>query len=117
MKYVNSDTGVEIELTGLTDEKTKLYRQALEKFRKNVDWITPLARGGKRTGAGRPPTGQTPREIVTWRLPVDLLVRLRAHARLERLPVTTWVERRLLEALRSLPASASAAKRGANDRG
>ena len=39
MKYVNSDTGLEIELTGLTEEKTKFYRQALEKFRKNVDWL------------------------------------------------------------------------------
>src|SRR3989304_1494687 len=39
MKYVNSDTGVENELTGLTEEKTKFYRQALEKFRKNVDWL------------------------------------------------------------------------------
>jgi hypothetical protein len=39
MKYVNSDTDVEIELTGLTEEKTKFYRQALEKFRKNVDWL------------------------------------------------------------------------------
>jgi len=39
MKYVNSDTDVKIELTGLTEEKTKFYRQALEKFRKNVDWL------------------------------------------------------------------------------
>ena len=39
MKYVNSDTGVEIELAGLTERKTKFYRQALERFRKNVDWL------------------------------------------------------------------------------
>jgi len=39
MKYANSDTGVEIELAGLTAVKTKFYRQALEKFRKNVDWM------------------------------------------------------------------------------
>ena len=39
MKYLNSDTGVEIELTGLTEEKAKFYRQAVERFRKNVDWL------------------------------------------------------------------------------
>lgn len=40
MRYLNSDTGVAIELVKLTNEEEKFYRQAVEKFRENIDWLT-----------------------------------------------------------------------------
>ena len=60
-----------------------------------------LSRGGRRRGAGRPPTGETIRRSVTWRLPIHLLTRVYSLARVERMSVTAWVERALSEAIGS----------------
>ena len=39
MKYVNPETGVEIELSGLTNKQRSFYQQALKKFRENTSWL------------------------------------------------------------------------------
>ena len=38
MKYVNPETRVRIELSGLTNEQKSFYPQALKKFRENTSW-------------------------------------------------------------------------------
>lgn len=40
MKYVNPETGVEIDLSGLEGEKRKFYQQALKRFQRNTDWLS-----------------------------------------------------------------------------
>lgn len=40
MIYVNLETGVKINLTGLTDRGRKFYQQALEKFRQQTHWLS-----------------------------------------------------------------------------
>lgn len=40
MRYVNSLTNVKIELEGLTEQERKFYRQALDKFKRNLDWLS-----------------------------------------------------------------------------
>ena len=57
-------------------------------------------RGGRREGAGRPPTSVTARETVTWRLAIRLLTRIVQRAEGEKVTVTGWVEQALLDALR-----------------
>ena len=59
-----------------------------------------MARGGRRPGSGRPPTGGTIRKSVTWRLPIHLLTRVYQRAEVEGATVTGWVERALARALR-----------------
>lgn len=39
MKYVNLQTGVEIDLGHLNETEKKFYRQALRKFQSNTDWL------------------------------------------------------------------------------
>lgn len=51
-----------------------------------------MPRGGKRPGAGRPPTSATPRTQVTWRLPLHLVDAAYRHAELEGVTVTRWIE-------------------------
>jgi predicted HicB family RNase H-like nuclease len=60
-------------------------------------------RGGAREGAGRPKKQPTARKPITWRLPVDLLVRIAIRAEHEGIPVTTWVERELTRSLKRMP--------------
>jgi hypothetical protein len=62
-----------------------------------------LPRGGKRSGSGRPLTGETIRKTVSWRLPVDVLTRVYKNADLEGITVTAWVERALVDALKRKP--------------
>ncbi len=66
-----------------------------------------MSRGGRRPGAGRPPTGDTARSPVTWRLPIHLLTRISIHAEFEGMPVTRWVERALEHALETVSAGES----------
>lgn len=58
-----------------------------------------MPRGGRRPGAGRPPTSGTVRKAITWRLPIHLLTRVYRDAELEEIGVTEWVERALEFAL------------------
>lgn len=60
-----------------------------------------MPKGGKRKGAGRPPTNGTVRKIVGWRLPVHLLTRVYTLAEFEGVTVTAWIERAIIEALTS----------------
>jgi len=39
MKYVNPETGVQIELTDLMERQRKFYQQALAKFRQDTHWL------------------------------------------------------------------------------
>lgn len=58
-----------------------------------------MPRGGFRPRAGRPRTSGTPRQPITWRLPIHLLTRIRKNAEFEGLTVSAWVERALQERL------------------
>lgn len=40
LRYVNSRTHVKIELEGLTEQERKFYRRALDKFKRNLDWLS-----------------------------------------------------------------------------
>ena len=40
MQYVNLETGVKVNLDGLTPEEKKFYRQALKKFQENAKWFS-----------------------------------------------------------------------------
>lgn len=40
MRYINSRTNVKIELEGLTEQERQFYRQALDKFKRSVDWLS-----------------------------------------------------------------------------
>lgn len=51
-----------------------------------------MPRGGRREGAGRPPTAATPRQVVTLRLPVHLVTGAHRRAALEGVSVTRWIE-------------------------
>ena len=51
--------------------------------------------GRSERGRGRPKKQLTARKPITWRLPVDLLVRIAIRAEHEGIPVTTSVEREL----------------------
>ncbi|HLF83398.1 MAG TPA: hypothetical protein VI837_04410 [Blastocatellia bacterium] len=62
-----------------------------------------MPRGGRRQGAGRPPTSQTIRKTVSWRLPIHVLTRVYKNAALEGITVTAWVEHALLDALKRKP--------------
>jgi hypothetical protein len=62
-----------------------------------------LSRGGQRAGAGRPGTSNTYRTPVSWRLPADLLVRVRNHANAANVSVTAWVELALVDSLKHSP--------------
>lgn len=39
MKYVNADTGVEIDLSTLNEGERTFYRRALRKFMQNTPWL------------------------------------------------------------------------------
>ena len=39
MEYVNLETGVRVDLHGLTPEEKKFYRQALKRFQANASWL------------------------------------------------------------------------------
>lgn len=39
MDYVNLETGVRVNLGGLTSEEKKFYRQALKRFQENTSWL------------------------------------------------------------------------------
>lgn len=39
MEYVNLETGVRVNLGGLTPEEKKFYRQALKRFQENTSWL------------------------------------------------------------------------------
>lgn len=39
MDYVNLETGVRVNLGGLTSEEKKFYRQALKRFQGNTSWL------------------------------------------------------------------------------
>lgn len=39
MKYMNLKTGVKIDLGHLNETEKKFYRQALDKFQSNADWL------------------------------------------------------------------------------
>lgn len=39
MDYVNLETGVRVNLGGLTSEEKKFYRQALKRFQENTRWL------------------------------------------------------------------------------
>lgn len=39
MKYVNADTGIEIDLNSLNESDRAFYRQALRKFKQNKPWL------------------------------------------------------------------------------
>ena len=51
-----------------------------------------MPRGGKRAGAGRPSTAETPRRAVTLRLPLHVVTAAHRRAELEGISVTRWVE-------------------------
>ena len=51
-----------------------------------------MPRGGKRAGAGRPPTAATPRHVVTLRLPLHLITAAHRRAEIEGVSVTRWIE-------------------------
>lgn len=51
-----------------------------------------MPRGGKRPGAGRPPTAATRRTPVTVRLPLHLVNAAHRRAELEGVTVTRWIE-------------------------
>ena len=40
MKYENSATNFEVDLSDLSDDKKAFFKEALTKFRKGVDWVT-----------------------------------------------------------------------------
>lgn len=62
-----------------------------------------MPKGGRRQGAGRPPSGETIRKTISWRLPISLLTRIYKNAEFEEMEVTAWVERALYGALRRYP--------------
>ncbi|HEY6242691.1 MAG TPA: hypothetical protein VIX17_02020 [Pyrinomonadaceae bacterium] len=39
MEYVNSETGVRINLDDLTPEEKRFYKQALKRFHENAKWL------------------------------------------------------------------------------
>ena len=39
MEYVNLETGVKINLNGLSAAEKRFYRQALKKFQQDVNWL------------------------------------------------------------------------------
>lgn len=39
MKYVNQGTGLEIDLSCLTEAERKFYRRSLRKFQAHADWL------------------------------------------------------------------------------
>jgi hypothetical protein len=39
MEYVNQETGVRVDLGGLTSEEKRFYRQALKRFQENTAWL------------------------------------------------------------------------------
>jgi hypothetical protein len=39
MEYVNLETGLRVNLDGLTPEEKKFYRQALKRFQENTSWL------------------------------------------------------------------------------
>ena len=51
-----------------------------------------MPRGGKRAGAGRPPTAATARKAVTLRLPIHLLTAAHRRAEIDGVSVTRWIE-------------------------
>ena len=59
-----------------------------------------MPRGGKRPGAGRPPTSPTPRVPVTFRLPLHLIDAAHRRAELEGVTVTRWLEVAIEERLK-----------------
>ena len=59
-----------------------------------------MPRGGKRPGAGRPPTSATPRVPVSWRLPIHLVNAAYRRAQLEGITVTRWIELAIEERLK-----------------
>lgn len=40
MEYINSETGVKINLDSLTPEEKKFYERALKKFQANTEWVS-----------------------------------------------------------------------------
>lgn len=59
-----------------------------------------MPRGGKREGAGRPPTAATPRKTVSLRLPIHLITAAHRRAEIEEISVTRWIEVAIERALR-----------------
>jgi len=39
MEYVNPETGLKIDLSGLYEAEMRFYRRALKEFQKNVNWL------------------------------------------------------------------------------
>jgi hypothetical protein len=39
MEYVNPETGLKIDLSGLNEAEMGFYRRALKEFQKNVNWL------------------------------------------------------------------------------
>jgi hypothetical protein len=39
MRYINYETGLEIDLSGLAESQVEFYLKALEKFRENTSWL------------------------------------------------------------------------------
>ncbi len=40
MDYLNMQTGVRVNLDGLTEPEIRFYQQAVERFLKNINWFT-----------------------------------------------------------------------------
>jgi len=40
MEYVNSETGVRVNLDELTAEEKRFYKQAIKRFRENTNWLS-----------------------------------------------------------------------------
>lgn len=40
MEYVNLETGLRVNLDGLSPEEKKFYRQALKRFQENTTWLS-----------------------------------------------------------------------------
>ena len=59
-----------------------------------------LELGGKRAGAGRPPTSPTPRRTISLRLPIHLITAAHRRAELEGVTVTEWIETAIARRLR-----------------